>query len=468
MKSFSYSLVLSLLAVFTLSSCLGDEKTEYSDYCYISSFSLGYVKQIHHVKDSVGRDSTYTTSYSAAGFPMSINQRENTIENIDSLPYGSQLDKVLTTCNFQSVLVHRPKDINGLDPQDTLWVTYSSSDSIDFKKPREFLVFAADGSSMRYYTVKVNVHQMDPEETVWDSLGVSTIPYPADCKARKMVALNGNIEVLTQAQDGTISGFSRKAKKEGEWESIALIGAEGLVLETLQSENGTTYASTEDGRIIYSTDGQTWNTRMLGLSGLRLAGVSQNCFYAIQDGKLMCTPKSSENWQEETLDEDSSFLPTQELTILSFTQKNGNERLLLSGKSADGTKARLWSKMWVKQTGSELQSGWAFYNDNAAIKDKIPVLEHSNIMYYNGGILLFGGASIPGTDVNSKPLANLYFSQDYGITWQKHATMALDNRMAKTASNAGCINAALQDDKYIWVLIDGQLWRGRFNGVAFE
>jgi len=469
MKAFTYSLLLSLLASLTLTSCLKDEETTYSDYCYISAFSLGYIKQLHHTTGSKGQDSTYITSYSASRFCMNINQRENTIENADSLPYGSQISKILTTVSFQSVLVHRPKDISKLAPEDTVWVTYSSSDSIDFTNPREFLVLAADGSATRSYTVKVNVHKMNPDATVWDSLGVSELPTPAGCKERKMVALNGSLKVLTKAEDGSLSCFSRAADRTGEWKAETMQGAEGLVLETLQCTDGMAYASTETGSLLYSTDGVDWKTRMLGTEGLRLVGVSSSSFYALQHGKLVCSPRNSENWTEEMLDEDASKLPVQDITFLTFSQKNGNDRLLIVGKSADGKQARLWSKSWSTLTETEQQAGWVYYSENDAVKDTFPLLNQSNVMRYNGSILLFGGAS-QDTDSEKavKPLGKLFQSQDYGITWQEHTEMTLDSRMTTSASEAEFITAALQDDKYIWVLVDGQLWRGRFNGVSFE
>lgn len=472
MKKITYTLFVALLASLALTSCLGDEdKVEYSDYCSIKGFSLASLKQVHHLKGASGQDSVYYTSFSGVNFPMSINQRTLFIENPDSLPYGVMMDKVLTSCAFETVLVHRPQDLANLEPADTAWVTYSEKDTIDFSKPRHFLVLSSDGSSMRKYTVKVNVHQMDPDETVWDSLGVSALVVPSLCKARRMVVVDGNLVVLAQGADGALACYSRVAKKVGAWKQEVLTHADGLNVETLCQQGGILYASTTAGNILYSVDGLEWRSRLKGMPGLRLLGVSESCMYALADGKLMSSPKNSEVWKEETLDDEAGLLPAKDVTILAMTQKNGNEKLLLTGKSADGKAARQWAKTWNGKLG-ESAATWAYYGENAAIRNPYPLLKQSNVMLYDQGLLLFGGApevmNKRAENLVEEPLGRLYFSQDYGITWMKHDVMSLDENMTLGAAKASFITAAVEDGRFVWVLVDGQLWRGRLNSVLMK
>lgn len=467
MKTFTYTLILSVLASMMLSSCLGNEKeVEYSDYCVINSFSLGSIKQTHHMRGSKGQDSTYTTVFAGSVFPMSINQRDLTIENRDSLPYGAMVNKVLTNCNFESILLHRPKDIQGL--VDTAWVAYNAKDTIDFTKPRTFYVLSADGTGERRYTVSVNVHKMDPNATVWDSLGVTPATMPDQCAVRKMAVLAGKLTLLTQQADGTLTCLSRPAQTKGEWTEQALTGAEDIDLQTLQADGEVLYASTHKGGIVYSVDGQNWRNRMLGHEGLKLVGVSHDCFYALLDGKLMCSAQAAEEWKAETLDDEAGLLPVKDMTLLGMTQKNGNQRLLLMGKNADGTKGRIWSKMWTGDL-TEQTAGWAYYNENAAVRHTYPLLAEPCVMPYDGDIILFGGAR-QGVDagIDGEALGCLYCSKDYGITWNKHSKMNLDERMKESAQKASFVTSTLEDDCYIWVLLDGQLWRGRLNSVLFE
>lgn len=468
MKTYTYSLLTLLMATLLLSSCLGDDKVvEYSDNCNISAFSLGSVRMKHVVKGSKGQDSTYYTVYTASTFPMSINQRELIIENRDSLPYGSLVNRVLTNCTFESVLVHRPQDISGIEPTDTVWATYSNKDSIDFTKPRTFWVIAADGIAMRKYTVKVNVRQMNPNATVWDSLEVASLPGLTQGTVRRMAVVNDRLACLNQQEDGSLTCFHRALEKQAEWESATLSGADGLVLTTLQTAgDGMLYASTTDGKVLYSIDGAEWRNRLNGMAGLQLAGVSKNRFYALVGGKMMSTDKSGEDWKEDALDEGPELLPTTDLALIEMTQKNGNRRLLLTGKRADG-KTCIWSKSWLGE--AEAETGWVYYSTNEAMKSPFPSLKESNVMAYGSGVIAFGGAPLVKTgNTVDEPMGCLYYSPDYGITWKKHGTMKLDERLTAGAAQAQFITAACQDGRFIWLLVDGQLWRGRLNSVAFK
>lgn len=475
MKKFTYSVLTALVASLVLTSCLGeDEEKVYSDYCNISAFSLGSIKQIHHTLSSKGADSTYTTVFAGSVFPMSINQRELTIENHDSLPYGALVDRVLTKCTFESVLVQRPADIRNLLPEDTVWVGYSEKDSIDFTVPRHYWVFAANGEASRTYTVKVNVHQMDPDKTHWDSLGVAEQLCPATCLSRKMMVLGDCLKLMIQSTDGTLCLYSRGLQTSGEWAAESISGIDGLLLETLQQAPEGLYASTSAGNLLYSADGKEWQTRMLGMPGLRLVGVSTNCFYAMVGGKLMSSTRSDESWKEEVLDDEATLLPGKDVTLTALSQTNGNQRLLMTGKSADGSAPRLWSKMWTSQNGNELASGWTYYSQNGAVKNSFPLLSQQNVLLYNEGVVLLGGAPVQSVHQNAgvtdedEALGNIFYSPDYGVTWQKHAKLTTDDRMQESAAKADFITVASQDGKYLWVLIDGQLWRGRLNKLIFN
>ena len=472
MKTYTYTLLAVMLAAVLLTSCLGSdrEEVEYSDNCNITSFSLGSIRQAHHMKGSKGQDSTYYTVFSGSYFPMTVNQRDLLIENRDSLPYASLINKVLTNCVFDKVLVHRPKDLAGVDPADTVWVGYSNKDSLDFTKPRSFMVFAADGVSMRQYTVKVNVRQMDPGLTVWDSLGVSGLPAMDACQARRLVVSGGRLTLLSD-QGGQQTCHVRDCQKDAQWKEQPMTGAEGLVPESVQAEGDMLYASTDGGKLLCSSNGWEWRSRMLGQPGLRLVGVSHDRFYALVDGRLMSTAQHEENWVEEALDDEAARLPERDIRMISLTQSNGNARLLLAGKAQGKAEGRVWSKTWLgTKPEGEAAAGWAYYSENNAIRHPFPVLREPNILPYDGGIMLFGGAleNAGGGSEKDEALGTLYFSEDMGVTWNGKGRLKLDERMQESARKARLITATVEDGRFVWVLVDGQLWRGRVNGVAFQ
>ena len=118
---------LAVLSVLLICSCKDDDEVVLSTDCYISSFTLGNVKRQITTVNSAGRDTTYTISYSALYFPMTVNQLDGTIANKDSLPVNSDVKAVLATVESSGTVVYK-KVSEGEDA----WKAYSTSDSIDF------------------------------------------------------------------------------------------------------------------------------------------------------------------------------------------------------------------------------------------------------------------------------------------------------------------------------------------------
>ena len=113
-----------LLAVLCglLTSCFKDEEVTYDDYCYISSVSLGQIKRQTWTLDTLGNRVKTYTSYSGSSIQMTIDQRTNTIQNRDSLLYGSDLSALLVTVTYQGLtLLYRPAADSTAE-----WLAYSS------------------------------------------------------------------------------------------------------------------------------------------------------------------------------------------------------------------------------------------------------------------------------------------------------------------------------------------------------
>lgn len=457
MKRYFYLLLAAISIQMCFVSCMkDDEEVEYSSTCYISSFSLGSLRKANWAKGSAGQDSVFYTTFASTAFPMSVDQRNLVIENKDSLPYGTEVNRLLTTCVFDRVLVHRPENIQGLEPEDTAWVAFDKKDSIDFSTPRHFRVFAADGYSYRTYTVKVNVHKQNPDSMVWkrDSLGVFNTGATAN---RQMAASNGHLVVMNELQDGSMQCLMR-AMQGGEWTSQTATGAEGADVSTLKEHDGHLYMSTHDGRIITSTDGTAWQPFMSGRSDLVLAGLSQDYLYATCSEGVIRTSLTSEDWKSEAMDEDANLLPLTNIGMALMQQTNGNSRLVMMGLRHGQT--RTWSKVWY-QGRTEEQAGWVYYT----VAKPCPALAQMNMMPYDDGLIVLGGSSADGKHT---AMDHIYYSYDNGVTWRAHETATVNGKLQAEACQARLITAAVGADNHLWVLVDNQLWRGRVNRMGFQ
>lgn len=176
------TLVVLLLAVAGMASCVKSSSTEVTLYddAAIASFTLGTVNCYTTV--STG-DTTYTkkTTFAGSVYSFSIDQiatadhvdgldvKARHICNLDSLPVGSDVSRVLctvSTVNNGSATIYEPADS----------MFYYMNDSIDFTRPRLVRVFASDGSGYSDYVVKVNVHREVGDEFVWTLMENMPLP----------------------------------------------------------------------------------------------------------------------------------------------------------------------------------------------------------------------------------------------------------------------------------------------------
>ena len=188
MKFFKISFILAMTIVLMASCLKSDEDTVtlYND-AVITGFTLGTMNKYV--------DSTKTT-YTGSTYEFNINQNVATnifkdvtcigrsIYNNDSLPLGTDLKHVLCTI---TTLNNGITIIENID-EPNVYSYYSSTDSIDFTKPRKFRVFSSDGSVYNDYYVSVNVHQQDGNEFVWKLMDDNwtavpdALPLPAGIK----------------------------------------------------------------------------------------------------------------------------------------------------------------------------------------------------------------------------------------------------------------------------------------------
>ena len=99
-------------ATSIMTSCLDNdvEQITYTSETSITGFSLGTLNIDRIGKDQNGEDSAYVDTINCSDYPFTINQLTREIENKDSLPYGTHIDKVITSITYDAgALAYRPK-----------------------------------------------------------------------------------------------------------------------------------------------------------------------------------------------------------------------------------------------------------------------------------------------------------------------------------------------------------------------
>ncbi|MBP5713805.1 MAG: hypothetical protein J6X07_03800 [Prevotella sp.] len=166
-KRYIYTLCLMLSVVLSLTSCLkgNDEDIDYSQYddMAITSFTLTAVNKYTTTTASDGTKTVSKTTLNS-GLPVfSIDQYNHKIFN--NVPLAAE-------CDLEHVLVTITTKRNGQVGiksliSDTLF-TYQYTDSIDFSQPREFRVYALNGSGYRAYQVTVNKKDSVEKGKQWE------------------------------------------------------------------------------------------------------------------------------------------------------------------------------------------------------------------------------------------------------------------------------------------------------------
>lgn len=451
----------TLSAVFMtilLTSCMSksQETSTAQNTCYVSKVSFNNFRRLTTGKASDGvTDSTFYVPYTANNWTFTIDHRTLFIENRDSLPYKTDLSRVLMNLSYiGGIAYHRASDAWSDDP----WVTYNASDSLDLRKPLHIKIVATDKTE-RIYTLRVNVHTMEADSLRWHAVeGNAAISgeYPM-----KAVAMNGKIAVLVNDGSAVIC-MTHVNSNLGEWNRFVTNLPVNVDLNSFVKGEENVYISATDGSLYTSTDGLEW-TMICQQEGLRLIGVSDEKLYAIFNGVMNSAPIKTLEWGEEYMDDEGSMLPDKEIAILTYLQSKDLTRMILVGNRSleSDTTAVVWSKCWTDFEDEDYE-GWMHYTRTLDNTRQMPMFTQMNLMHYDDKLFMAAGKSVDG---KIKALERFYVSHDNGLTWERFQGILPP---ADIQGVSGYLTSIVDDDYFIWLIAGGKVYRGRINRLGFE
>lgn len=436
------SWTLVLLSVLFISSCNNDDGTVLATDCYIRNFTLGNVKRVINSKTTSGNDTTYLVSYAAGYYPMVIDQVAGTIENKDSLLVNSLVSAILVNIESSGTVVYRKID------RENEWNEYSKSDSIDFTSPLVFRVYTADNSIWRDYAVKLNVHQQDGDVLQWQQL--ATVSAWSSAQAMKMFVFKGRVWNLCKA--GQDTGLYSTAVDDGRnWTEEAWLDIPSADVNTLVEWDDKLYLCDENGGLFISDNAVDW-TRVDADRLVKVFAADCSGMYALS-GTDICKSADGRVWTVENLDAGADFLPVRDITAVAYEQDQRVNRILMLGcrdenEYLDDKHAMVWSN-----SGG---STWTYFNVSEKNNYACPRLTSSVLFRYGDLLLLMG---------NGAEDAAIYVSQDNGITWKTDVFYVLPNEIK---GRQEVMSAAVDTDQFIWMIVGGEIWRGRLNKYGFQ
>lgn len=437
--------------VFLLSSCLKSDEVEAYDVttnCQISSFSLS--------SDSV-------PGLSSVNF--TIDQLSGEIYNLDSMPYGTEIEKVLCTLSYASSVAVSGTEVSPEALKDsTYW--WSSSDSIDFSKSVKFVVHAYDGITTKVYRAWVNIHQVIPDSMVWGKSQDPMIDINFS-EQKVIVADKAEEERYFMYVKPVSSGeayrlYSTSVDAPSQWQRETLSGfpASGAVLSQLSEFNGAYYLPTTEGKLYVSNDGLTWSEsqnapKVIAVMGSVKASSRQQAVLSVvaeQEGdRAFYALDESGEWTRGAQVMES--FPIKNFASLQYASMYYEYLSAIGGRSSQD---KVVGDCWATSDGLN----WSLMSTetNAGFGKR----EGSMVAAYDDQLFMIGG--LDGDGVAKK---DVYRSFDKGLTWTKADSMVL----MPTSFEARGFSSIVVDDKNFVNLFGGkgtlngnefnQLWRGR-------
>lgn len=447
MKRKFFAFIALITATLSLSSCLSSDETtvEYTHDTAITAFSLGSLDR--YTKTKAGKDTLLKANVTGSDYKFYIDQaqRLRLIYNVDSLPCGVRDTAILATISSKNSSPILLMDIN---KTDSVAGYYSSSDSINFSKPRRIRVYSSDYSAYAEYEVTVNVHKELPYEFKWHELAQNNSQLAAfsDLKA---VACGDYIYVFGKTAAGI--KVLRSAINDGSaWSSITMnVGLSSDAYQSAVALDGKLYIA-DGGKVYASADAATWKMVSENADIKQLIGASSKYLYAYTAAGISVSKDKGASWKQEKLDTDADSLPTQNISmnVAGVLSAKNVENVMLMGTRDKALNATTWLRTVDYDYDRNAEAGqWNYLEIEKNQSGKMPCLDQVITCAADTGFVALGS--------NGK----WYKSQDAGLTWTQDKKVALPGEFGTAGRFAFCRDK----QHYYWIIRNGYVWRGRFN-----
>jgi len=390
---------------------------------------------------------------------FSINADSVTIENVDSLPFGTPVNKAIPTFKFVSTygaLLY----ING----STTGKALTGKDTIDFTLPVKIKNYAADNSTTKEYTIKVNVHKVEPKLYVWSLLNGSV--GAANPTSQKAIYFNNKL--LYFANEAGVTNLYTSINGVS-WAHANLSGlpANATMVNTVQFNSKLFY--TQDGVKIYSsTDGTSWTVADVSAADYTF----KTMLFALNGSVWAITQSKVDLKYRFASSVDGSVwliqnelpvgFPLTDFAAVSFTSRVGGKpkAIVIGGKDGNGA---ILNTNWNTENGTY----WVNFNENASHSKSLDTLAlGASLISYDSKLFVFG------TKKDNVAVPQYKVSLDEGLTWKAPDT--LYNRLPKTYTQRNYSSVVVDNSNRIYIVggkanaaILTDVWTGKLNSLSF-
>jgi hypothetical protein len=441
MKRILFPVILVAVLVWGV-SCMDDVKKELTPHAAITSFVVGYYNVEYHDLNAQGNDTVLYYREGGSKYPMTIDQTNNLIYNIDSLPYGADVRKVLTLVYSEGSVYYHYGD----NPDSV--IAWSSYDSIDFTRPLVYTAVSSDATYKRDYTVKLNVRKVFPDSLLWsqsDSTGFTALKEPC-----AFVLYDKFFNFGKDTSGGLL--MTSNSIFVGVWSSptaLKGLGSDGWSRNVIAFKD-TMYL--QSGTKVYgSSDGISWTEVKSDIKCLVRTDAGSNAVWAVTTDSSIIKTTDMVEWT--VYGKKPVGFPDSTAVSLDYALATNSSisKTILVGMADDSLYASGWTIL-------STDSVWSRIDAPEDVNWRLPLMKETSILKYDGKLYAFGTG-----------FQGFRQSNDNGITWYMCDTRADENstynrymQLPKTLKGfEGSFSCSVDRFGTIWILTDdGQVWRG--------
>ena len=396
-----YRFFILFALVFTVVSCdwLDTEETEVS--INPSFVSLKFTSSVSGV--------------SSASFTLVKEEgiEDSVIVNLDSLPYKTNISKIVSTFSFKSVgntFAYVTDSVGGIDTINISATT--AADTIDYRWGVRILNYAADGETFAKYVVKVNVHTVEPELYQWSRINSSIYSHAGS--VQKALLFNDSIYFFVGSGLNNTLYKSADGKTWSNPVNVASLPDFANLRNILAYKNKLFYAH-QDSTVFSSDNGSVWTKTSYGSEDFYI----HNLLFELNN-KLWAVAYSKSTNKYHFANSDDGFswavkaevpagFPVKGFAAHSFRSRTKVPKaIVVGGYTAD---ENIMRNIWSTENGS-------YWIDFSTEKTNLDHLAGASIVSYDDKLLMIGRMNDDGLAP-----ANWYVeSKDEGLSWSKTDT----------------------------------------------
>ena len=428
-----------------VTSCMkDDDEIQSSPECVITKFTVGDIDTEVSIKLASGKDTIVTRTIGGSSVAFNIDQINNKIYSVDSLPSWVDISGVIPTVNSTGYVYIKEGD------ETDFHQFASGTDSVDFTKPVKFLIIATDGVSTKEYTAQIFKKDSEADSLAWKAVEGADLQLEG---AHRTLTLADRIYVFGESEGQAIVTSSSFLSEGASWRKPAQLTCEQGSVDwtSVVAYNGYLYALNTEGHICRSTNderGETWSV-VSDRVFARLLGTDELYLYACDESGIWGSA-DLQNWAE-CGSSDLDMLPETNIATVSYVSKTNpamRNAVMCGLTSANSDNAVVWYK--VSSANESINQKWNYVQVAADNVYACPKLDNLSIICHNAEMYAIGGNN-----------AGIYVSADNGISWHLQTKKKL---LPAEVTGQSTPASMVAGNGYLWLIQSGgKVWRGKIG-----